>query len=89
MLNFLNEIKNDELLNDNYRRKFYRKIEEFILQDYFRICNYLDYPGKRYYDLDVFKTKTYNRSMFCKINQFYIDNDAFQIHDIEFYEKTL
>jgi len=88
LLHFLNSVKKDLTMEDSYKQIIYTKVERDLLQTYFRICNYKILGEKLDYDLVIFDTTVYNSKSFYRINQFYIDNTAFNYKDLTFYNKT-
>jgi len=88
LLHFLNEIKDDTLLSQSHKNKFYKIIERDVLQSYFRICNNHTLPvAEPDYDLSCYPKN--NIEDFCAINEFYIANSAFQYNTLEFYQNTI
>ena len=87
LYHFLNRIKCDETLSLDYKKILYNYIERDILQTYLRVCNY-ERGNKRHCELSIFKTEVYDQNSFYNINNFYIDNSAFQYKDQAFYIKT-
>lgn len=86
---FLNEVIQNDVLSDRYKAKFYIKVEQQLLQCYFRICNNIDQLGKPNYDLSLFDSEVYKSAEFLEINDLYIKNNLFQMNDLDFYIKTL
>ncbi len=87
LLLFLNAIKNDRLLTDEYKSMFYEKIEYELLQSYLRICNYRFMYKDNDYDLSCFPEQWLDE--FYKVNNFYINNNAFRYKDLAFYQRTM
>ncbi len=86
---FLNEVIQNDILSDRYKKKFYLKTEQLLLQHYFRICNNVDSTGEPEYDFKLFDTVAYKSHEFTELNNLFIKNNLFQINDLEFYQKTL
>jgi hypothetical protein len=86
---FLNEVIQNEILSDRYKKKFYLKAEQLLLQHYFRICNNVDIMGEPEYKLELFDSKAYNSHEFKELNDLFIRHKLFQIHDLDFYKRTL
>lgn len=87
LFHFLNRVKADKVLNQDYRNILYNYIERDVLQTYFRVCNncFQDFMTV---DLLPFKTIKYDTETFYKINKFYIENKIFQYKDLQFYKDT-
>ena len=86
---FLNEVIQNDILNDRYKKKFYLKTEQLLLQHYFRICNNVDINGEPEYDLKLFDSVAYKSHEFTELNKLFIEKNLFQINDLEFYKRTL
>ena len=82
---FLNEVIQNDILIDRYKKKFYLKVEQLLLQNYLRICNNIDPSGDVSYDLKSFDSVVYKSNEFNEINELYIKYNLFQIHDLDFY----
>ena len=87
---FLNEVIQNDILGDRYKKKFYLKVEQLLLQHYFRICNNIDYRGELAYNLELFDFKeVYRSSEFTELNELFIKHNLFQINNLEFYKRTI
>lgn len=86
---FLNEVIQNDILNDRYKKKFYLKTEQLLLQNYLRICNNLDPLGKPNYDLKMFDSPAFKSDEFLELNELYKKHNLFQLHDLDFYKNTL
>lgn len=84
---FLTRIDQDQILSDNYKKLLYNYVERDILQIYFRVCNY-SFVGQLHCDLSVFETVKYKPQTFYKINQFFIDKNAFEFKSQAFYAEN-
>lgn len=89
LLHFLNAVYDDTVLADRYKKIIFNKVEQELLQIYFRVCNNVRWQEKKEYDLSKFKTVGFDTSIFYEINSFYIKNKLFQYKNLEFYIKTL
>jgi hypothetical protein len=87
LLLFLNAIKDDNILTDEYKSMFYEKVEYELLQSYLRICNYKFMDKTNDFDLSCYPDQWVNE--FKKINNFYINNNAFRYKDLDFYRTTM
>ena len=87
LYSFLVRIKNDKVLGLDYQNMLYNYIERDLLQNYFRIFNNKT-SGNIDYDLSIFDTELYKSKSFYLINNFYIENNAFQHEDLNFYTHT-
>jgi len=87
---FLEDVRLSKLLGNNYQIKFYKKVEQLLLQEYFRICNNLDSVGEPIYQLDVFNTDVFDSNEFKRINDLFVKYDLFYLHDekSKFYESN-
>lgn len=85
---FLNRVKNDEVLSESYKKILYNYIERDILQSYFRISNN-KLGNELHYDLSIFETPVFNPNSFYSVNDFYIKNNLFQYQNLNFYITTL
>ncbi len=86
---FLNEVIHNDILSERYKKKFYLKAEQLLLQHYFRICNNVDIMGDPEYNLELFDSEAYKSEEFTELNDLFVKHDLFQIHDLDFYRKTL
>lgn len=83
---YLNRVKNDKVLNHDYRNILYNHIESDLLQVYFRICNHC-HGTYMTVDLSIFKTEVFDPESFYMINRFFIENKTFQYKDLNFYQS--
>jgi len=86
---FLNEVLQNDILSERYKKKFYLKTEQLLLQHYFRICNNIDIVGDPEYKLELLDSVAYKSHEFTELNDLFVKYDLFQIHDLDFYKKTL
>lgn len=86
---FLNEVIVNDILSERYKKKFYLKAEQLLLQHYFRICNNIDITGEQEYNLELFDSVAYKSHEFMELNSLFIKYNLFQIHDLDFYKRTL
>jgi hypothetical protein len=84
---FLNAIKNDKILTDEYKSMFYEKIEYELLQSYLRVCNYQFMDKDNDFNLSCYPAQWLEE--FYKVNNFYINNNVFRYKDLEFYRRTM
>lgn len=84
---FLNAIKNDRILTDEYKSMFYEKIEYELLQSYLRVCNYQFMDVDNDFNLSCYPAQWLDE--FYKVNDFYINNNAFRYKDLNFYRRTM
>ncbi len=87
LFHFLNRVKIDKVLNQDYKNILYNYIERDILQTYFRVCNNCVEGYYMTVDLTPFKTIKYDPETFYRINKFYIENEIFQYKDLAFYKR--
>jgi len=88
---FLNEVLCNDILNKSYQIKLYKKVEQLLLQEYFRVCNNRDENGNFIYDLEVFNVEgVFNGDDFKRINNLFKDNNLFNLYPEkgEFYIKN-
>lgn len=86
---FLVDVHSNKMLSNNYQIKFYKKVEQLLLQDYFRVCNNIVLTGVPVYKLDVFDfNKVFDVNDFNRINNFYLKHKLFYLHveKSKFYE---
>lgn len=88
LLNFLNRVKDDEILTVDYQKIFYLRVERDLLQHYLRICNNEFIPGTKWYDLSIFDTEVFDSKEFYVINKFYNNNKSFQMWSWNFYKEN-
>lgn len=86
---FLNEVIQNDILSERYKKKFYLKAEQLLLQHYFRICNNVNLVGELEYKLDIFDSEAYKSNEFKELNDLFVHYNLFQIHNLEFYKRTL
>lgn len=86
---FIKEVIDNDTLSLRYKNKFYLKVEQLLLQHYFRICNNINSLGESEYELEIFDSLAYKAEEFKEINELYIKYDLFQINDLKFYKNTL
>lgn len=87
--NFLQRIKADQLLKDEHKKLLYLLIERDLLQNYFRLCNNEFPDNTKNYDLSLFETQVFRIESLHAVNRFFIDNDLFALHSLQFYKETL
>lgn len=85
---FIEEVANNKLLESRYKRKLYLKVEQQLLQHYFRICNNIDSSRKQEYNLKVFDSNGFNSNEFFTLNELFIKDDLFQINDLNYYKNN-
>lgn len=88
---FLNEIINNDRIEDRYKRKFYLKIEQLLLQHYLRVCNNFDsMENKKSFELDLLNSPAFNIDRFYMINELYLKHKdvLFVVNDLKFYKET-
>ena len=86
---FLSEVINNDTLSTKYKKKFYLKVEQLLLQNYFRICNNIDSSDNLVYDLKITDSQAYKSKEFKEVNESFIKYDLFQINNLIFYQRTL
>jgi len=87
IFSYLKRVKNDKVLNIDYKNILYYQIERDLLQTYFRICNNC-HSNYKTVNLSIFKTEAFDPETFFIINRFYIENDIFLFNDLKFYQNT-
>lgn len=85
LFDLLSEISENKLLSISHKMRLYKKVEMDLLQVYFKICNKTISPNSnnKEYDLSAYKLLDFN---FYIINDFYIENNLFRYHPLEFYK---
>lgn len=94
LFDLLSEINENKSLSISHKMRLYKKIEMDLLQVYFKICNKIS-PNindnkekeEKEYNLTALEGHYFKKEDFYKINNFYIENELFQYHTLEFYKK--
>lgn len=89
LYNFLERVKSDSLLKEEHKNLLYLIVERDLLQTYFRITINEDPLRKKWYDLSMFDTAVFNSNSLYAISNFYINNNLFTLHSLDFYKETL